>query len=225
MLNYRVCFLSLITLVIYPHPLFAKDIPVQVRLFAGMVAAEPSNANKTLKEQGLHKLQNTSQLGLEITYPLLKYLDVGARYTKILADSKENSSNPNSDYNSKVEQDTVLLIARVPFLKSDTLRLDAFAGIGGSNSTFKIKSAFQNGELTSKAESEWFGSPYAAGGVSAGIGYKYFYLVFESGYAINKVSSFQRSGNISNKLDTLDLSGSYFTIGLMFDGVPGSVGK
>lgn len=225
MLNYRICFLSLASFFIYPSAVFAKDIPVQVRLFAGMVAASPSNADETLELQGLDKLKNTSQLGLEITYPLYRYLDVGARYTKILADSEENPSNPVTDYNSKVDQDTVLLIARVPFIKSDLFRLDAFAGVGGSNTTFKMKTAFQNGELKSRAADGWFGSPYAAAGVSAGIGYKKFYFVFEGGYAMNKVSSFKRSGNISNSLDTLDLSGSYFTVGLMFDGVPGSVGN
>lgn len=224
-MNYRLYFLSLVSFLIYPSAVFAKDIPVQVRLFMGMVAAEPSNTNETLELQGLDKLKNTSQLGLEITYPLFKYLDVGARYTKILADSEENPKNPATDFNSKVDQDTILLIARVPFLKTDIFRMDAFAGVGGSNTSFRMKTAAQNGELSSKGPDGWFGSPYAAAGVSAGIGFKYFYLVFESGYAMNKVSNFKRSGNISNDLDTLDLSGSYFTLGLMFDGVPGSVGK
>lgn len=225
MLNYRIGLLSLASFFIHSSVVFAKDLPVQVRLFAGMVAATPSNANETLEAQGLKKLENTSQLGLEITYPLFKYLDVGARYTKTLADSEENPANASTDYNSKVDQDSVLLIARVPFLKSDIFRLDAFAGVGGSNTTFKIKTAAQSGELTSRASDGWFDSPYAAAGVSAAIGYKQFYLVFEGGYEMNKVSSFKRSGTISNGLDTLDLSGSYFTVGLMFDGVPGSVGK
>lgn len=224
-MKYCLYFFSFVSFLIYPSAVFAKDIPVQARLFLGMVAAEPTNTNETLEAQGLDKLKNTSQLGLEITYPLFKYLDVGARYTKILASSEENPANPSTEFNSMVDQDTILLIARVPFLKTDIFRMDAFVGVGGSNTTFRMKTAFQNGELSSKGPEGWFGSPYAAAGVSAGIGYKNFYLVFESGYAMNKVANFKRSGNISGALDTLDLSGSYFTLGLMFDGVPGSVGK
>ena len=223
MLNYRVYLLSFLSLFTYSSLSLARDLPIQARLFAGMTGVSPGNANDGLEALGLKKMENVSKLGLEITYPLLSYLDVGARYTKILGDTEENPANPSTDYSSKLDQDSVMLIARVPFMKSEIFRLDAFAGIGGTNTSFKITSASQNGELTSRGPDGWFGSPYAAAGVSAAIGYKQFYLVFEGGYESNKVSSFKRSGSVSNSIDTLDLSGSYFTVGLMFDGIPGSV--
>lgn len=223
MLNFRICLLAGLTLSLYSQISFARDIPVQARLTAGMITVSPTNANEGLDAQGLKKLDKITQLGLEITYPVARYLDVGARYTKRLGDTEENPADPNTDYSSKLDQDSIMLMARVPFLKSDVFRVDAFAGVGGSNTTLKIKSASQDGELTSRAADGWFDSPYAAAGISAAIGYKQFYLVFEGGYESNKVSSFKRSGSVNNSIDTLDLSGGYFTVGLMFDGIPGSV--
>jgi hypothetical protein len=223
MLNYGVGLLSLLTFLTFSNTANARDLPVQVRLSAGMTGVSPTNANEGLTTQGLKKLENVTQLGLEITYPIASYLDVGARYTKRLGDSEENPADPNTDYSAKLDQDSVMLIARAPFLKSDAFRMDAFVGIGGSNTSLKIKSAGQDGELTSKADEGWFDSPYAAAGISASVGYKMFYLVFEGGYESNKVSSFKRSGTVSSSIDTLDLSGSYFTISLMFDGIQGSV--
>lgn len=164
-----------------------------------------------------------SQFGLEITYPLMKYLDVGARYSKRLLESDEEPSSSSTDYSARVDQDSLLLVARVPFVKSDIFRLDAFVGMGGSNTNLKMKTASQDGELTRKASEGWFASPYAAVGTSAAIGYKQFYFILEGGIETNKVNGFDRSGSVSNGIDTLDLSGSYFGIGLMFDGIPGSV--
>ncbi|MNL88607.1 hypothetical protein D3C87_2184120 [compost metagenome] len=50
-------------------------------------------------------------------------------------------------------------------------------------------------------------------------------MVFEGGIESNKVKDLKSSGTVNSSIDTLDLSGSYFSLGLMFDGVPGSVGK
>lgn len=219
----RILLPSVLVFTLYSQVVSAREIPVQARLTAGMITANPTNTNDSLQTQGLKKLENVTQLGLEITYPVTDYLSVGARYTKRLADSEENPADANTDYSSKLDQDSVMLMARVPILKSNVFRMDAFAGIGGSNTTLKINSATQVGELTSKAADGWFDSPYAAAGVSAAVGYKQFYFVFEGGYESNKVSSFKRSGTVNSSIDELDLSGAYFTIGLMFDGIPGSV--
>ena len=56
-------------------------------------------------------------------------------------------------------------------------------------------------------------------GGSVAFGYQGFFLVFEGGLETNKVKSLTRTGTVSNNVDTIDLSGTYASIGLMFDGV------
>lgn len=223
MVKFRIVFVTLLFFVIHTKFAEAKDIPVQGRFFAGTTGVDPKNVNETIEAQGLKKMDGATQLGLEITYPLLKYLDLGVRYTKRLVNSDEQPSDPATDYSANVNQDSVLLVARVPFVKSEFVRMDAFAGVGGSNTTFRIKTASQDGDLTRQEVAGWFATPYAAYGGSIAIGFKQVYLVFEGGFETNKVESFARSGSVSSNIDTLDFTGSYFTVGLMFDGIPGSI--
>lgn len=204
------------------HTASAKEFPAQARLFVGVTSVDPTNVNETTEAQGLQKIDKSTQLGVEITYPLMSYLNVGIRYSKRIISLDENPSNEATDYYVKADQDALLLLARVPFAKSDTFRADVFAGVGGTNSTLKIKTASQDGELTSSAGEGWANSPYAAAGISAAVGFKQFFLVIEGGYEYNKVSSFKRSGTASSAIDAMDLSGGYVTIGLMFDGITAS---
>ncbi|MNT43520.1 hypothetical protein D3C72_1799970 [compost metagenome] len=125
----------------------------------------------------------------------------------------------------KLDQDAFMLIARVPFVKTDIYRIDAFAGVGGTNTKLNVKTSSQDGEFTKSVGESWYASPYAAAGASVSVGYKFFYVVFEGGIESNKVKDLKSSGTVNSSIDTLDLSGSYFSLGLMFDGVPGSVGK
>lgn len=206
-------------------PAFAAEIPVQARLFAGMTPVSPDSLNDNLVSQGMKKIEGVTQLGVEITYPVMKYLDVGARYAKKLADSEENPADPNTDYTAKLDQDAFLLIARVPIVRTDIYRIDGFAGVGGTNTKVTMKSAAQNGDYTKSVGESWYASPYAAAGVSLALGYKRFYFVFEGGIEHNKIDDLKRSGSVSASVDSLDLSGSYFTVGIMFDGIPGTVGK
>ncbi|MNL54974.1 hypothetical protein D3C87_1783510 [compost metagenome] len=118
-----------------------------------------------------------------------------------------------------------MFLARVPFYKTDIIKLDAFAGVGGSNTTMTVKTGSMDGEYTRKESGDWVATPIAAAGMSFAIGYKQFYFVVEGGIESNKVDSLKRSGTTSASIDTLDLSGSYFSVGLLFDGVPGTVGK
>lgn len=207
---------------LFTTPVFAAEFPVQARLFAGVNFVDPKNVNETTEPQGLQKIDKSNQIGVEITYPVASYLNIGIRYSKRIVSLDENPSNEATDYYVKVDQDALLLMARAPFAKTETFKADVFAGVGGTNSTLKIKTASQDGELTSSAGEGWAQSPYAAAGLSAAVGYKQFFFVMEAGYEYNKVSSFKRSGTVSSAIDTMDLSGGYFTIGFLLDGIPGT---
>jgi hypothetical protein len=198
---------------------WAGQFPAQARLFAGVLSAKPSEVNQEMALQGLKEFNSIPQYGVEITYPAAKYFDAGIRYQKRYLKNEEVNPTPNSGYNALLDQDTILLIARIPFLKTENVRLDVFGGVGGSNTTFKIKSATQDGELSRRESNDWLASLNTAVGGSVAIGAKNFYLVFEAGVESNKVDSFKRSGNINTNIQKVDLSGGYFTVGLMFDGI------
>lgn len=203
----------------------AKEIPVQGRLFIGMLGVDPKNTNETLQADGLKKFESINRMGIDITYPLYKYLDVGMRYTKRLGEVEEEPASSATDYKARIDQDSIMFLARVPFYQTDIIKLDAFAGVGGSNTTMTVKTGSMEGEYTRKESGDWVATPIAAAGMSFAIGYKQFYFVVEGGIESNKVDSLKRSGTTSAAIDTLDLSGSYFSVGLLFDGVPGTVGK
>lgn len=198
---------------------WASQFPAQARLFAGALSANPSELNQEMTSQGLKEFKSILQYGVEITYPVAKYLDAGIRYQKRYLKNEEVNPSPNSGYNALLDQDTILLIARVPFWKTETVRLDIFGAVGGSNTTLKIKSGTQDGELSRRESNDWLASFNTAVGGSVAVGFKSFYLVFEGGFESNKIDSFKRSGNINSNIQTVDLSGGYLTVGLMFDGI------
>lgn len=225
MLKSAFVFASFVAFLFTANSATAKEIPVQGRLFIGQLGIDPKNTNETLEAEGLKKFDSINRMGIDITYPLYKYLDVGMRYTKRLGEVEENPASSATDYKARIDQDSIMFLARVPFYQTDIIKLDAFAGVGGSNTTMTVKTGSIDGEYTRKESNDWVATPIAAAGASFAIGYKQFYLVIEGGIETNKVDSLKRSGTTSASIDTLDLSGSYFSVGLMFDGVPGTVGK
>jgi hypothetical protein len=217
-------FLSILVLssVSFAEP---KQLPVNGRLFIGSTNVSPSDLNTSLESQSMKTIDTITQYGVEIVYPAFQYLDVGVRYAKRTVNNEENPANAATDYTAKIDQDSFMFLARVPFYKSDIVRLDVFAGAGGSNTTYTIKSASEDGSLSKKANSGWFATPYAAAGASVAVGYKWIYFVMEGGVESNKSDSLDRSGTVSSSINNIDLSGGYLTIGILFTGVPGTIGK
>jgi hypothetical protein len=199
----------------------ANNVPVQGRVFIGSTVVDPVNVNAELNTQGLKEVDSMPQIGVEILYPVLKYVDVGLRYTKRNISRDELVSVSSTEFESQIDQDSALAVVRVPFFKTDIVRIDAFAGLGGTNTTYKIKTATQDGELSRKDSNAWFASPCSSYGGSVAIGYNKFYFVVEGGIESNEVKGFKSTGTI-NSLNTIDLSGAYFTVGLMFDGIAAS---
>lgn len=105
-------------------------------------------------------------------------------------------------------------IARMPLFKTDVVHFDIFAGAGANKTAVTLKSATQDGKLEKDV------SLTAAGGASLALGFKKFFVIFEGGYELNKLDSLSRSGTLNNNVGTIDLSGSYFFLGLMFEGIP-----
>ena len=197
----------------------AGEFPAQGRLFLGSSKANVSQVNTSLEADGMSTFATVGQYGVEITYPLKSYLNVGLRYHKTNQAVYENPESNLTNFEAQLIQDQILLMARAPLYKQSGLLVDIFAGVGGTNTTYKVRTATQSGELTKTAPNDWFASPAAAAGVSVGLGYNNIYGFIEAGYEYNKVSSFERSGTVDNNVQEIDFSGSYITIGIMFDGI------
>ena len=196
----------------------AADEKGQARLFIGSTKFDSTELNTELTAQGIKNMDMINQYGVEITFPTFNYLNLGLRYTKHNMLQDELTSNSTTNFEAQIDQDAMMGIARIPFYKNDVVHVDAFAGVGGSNTSYKIKTATQDGELEKK--NSLFATPYYAVGTSVAVGYKQYFFIIEVGYESNKVDGFTKSGNINNNISAIDMSGSYLTIGFMFDGIP-----
>ncbi|MDD4973488.1 MAG: hypothetical protein PHY93_04015 [Bacteriovorax sp.] len=200
----------------------AKDLFLQGRLFlANTNVNKLDNLNNAITNEGLKKIDKTTNFGVEITFPTFRFFEPGMRYTRRTFSADENPSNSLTNYEAQGTQDSIQFLARFPFIRSSFFRFDIFGGVGGNNTTLKISTAASNGELSRSATGDWFATPYYAAGSSIGFGFKSILLYAEGGYEANKVNKLQKTGTISSNISSLDLSGSYFMIGIMFDGIKG----
>lgn len=202
----------------------AAEFPAQGRLFLGSSNPQISQLNASLQADGMSKFQSVGRYGLEITYPAKSFLYLGMRYHRTDQMAYENPESSITDYEARLTQDEILLLARVPLYKQGFLLVDIFVGVGGTNTSYKVRTATQNGELTKTAPSDWLASPAAAAGVSVGMGYNNIYGFIEAGYEYNKVSSLKRTGTVDNNVQEIDLSAAYITLGILFDGIKATSG-
>lgn len=197
----------------------SAEFPAQARLFIGSTSADPDNLNQEMTAQGLRKFSSIGKYGVEITYPVMKSLNVGINYSRRYLSQDETDSNTTTNYEGVINQDAVLLLARAQLYKTSFMLADVFAGVGGTNTTFSMRSASQDGELTRRESGDWFASPVTAFGASVAFGFNNVYFFVEGGVESNKVDSFKRSGTINNNIQTINLSGNYVTVGILFDGI------
>lgn len=192
----------------------AKSDMGQGRLFLGSTQADPKELNTELTAQGIKNVELNNKFGIEITFPTFEYLNLGLRYTYNLISNDETTADPNTDYLAKATQNSFLGVARVPFYKNDYVHLDVFAGVGVNNMSYSIKTASQDGKLEQST------IPTYAAGASASFGFKKYFVFFEGGFESNVANDLKTSGTINANVTKIDLTGSYFVIGLMFDGIP-----
>jgi hypothetical protein len=197
---------------------FAKDLPVQARAFIGANTADPENLNTELTAGGLKKLEAVGQIGAEVVFPVFKLLSVGIRYSKRANTVEEISNGGATDYKAVLDQQAALAVLRVPLFKTSLMTADIFAGYGGTNTTLELKTATQDGKFEKKTGDDWFANTMSSYGASIGVGFKRVYLIIEGGVENNKVDNFKRTGTLNTNVNEIDLSGSFVTIGIMFDG-------
>lgn len=186
----------------------------QGRLYLGGTTVNPTDLNSQLTAQSIKEVKLVNQYGVEITFPTFDVLQAGLRYSKHMVSLDEQPSSGATDYKVDLDQDVILGIVRWPFFKNDNVYLDVFGGLGASKATYKIKSASAEGGL------EQGTAPNYLAGASIAVGFKKFYFVVESGFEGNKLDHLDQSGNLNSTMTSIDMSGPYVLIGLMFDGIP-----
>ncbi|MCC7403840.1 MAG: hypothetical protein IT288_05515 [Bdellovibrionales bacterium] len=194
---------------------YAADVPVRARVFLGASNGNLSNVNTELKALGLDELDTIPIGGAEITYTVLPIFEVGLNYVK--KQNVRKTAGVGVEYQSEFDQSVFLAVARFQIVKSSVFRLDVFAGAGGSNTTLKINSATQSGELSKRDDKEFVAAFASRYGASIAAGYKGFYLFVEGGYESNKVDSLTRTGTLSSNISSIDMSGPYGFLGLLID--------
>jgi len=217
-------FVKIIFSLIFLYALFlfspaqASERYGQARLFLGSTVVSPGELNASLDAQGMKSVNLNNQFGLEINFPLGDNFHYGLRYSRRIVSQDEANSNPSTDYKTDMTQDVAAGVLRFSFLKTEHLLFDAVVGVGGSNTDTKIKTASQDGELQKSGQP--FGTLYSMAGLSFGVGKGKYFFVMEAGYEQQKVDGFNRTGTIDSSIQSMNLSGEYFTIGFIFDGIP-----
>jgi hypothetical protein len=213
----KIIYTVLVVLII--QSTWAKDIPVQGRVFISTTNTNKLNdLNTAMTNEGLKKIDKLTSFGVEIIFSKFIIFEPGIRYTRRTFITDENPSNSLTNYEASLTQDSYLLLARIPFVKSSFFSFDIFGGVGGNNTKIKIKTATSDGELN-RTVKDWLATPYYTAGSSIGLGFKSILLYAEGGYETNKVNKLQKSGTVASSFSSLDLSGSYIMLGIIFDGV------
>jgi hypothetical protein len=195
---------------------FAESSIAKARFFGISSTINPTELNDELALQNIKDFKSLTKYGVDLTYQLNNRLDIGLRYERAGQRSFEIVPTVGQNYQATLIQEAIYGVARTTYLKTDIFRGDAFLGAGAANTNFKLQSATQDGRLMSSG----YTSFAAKAGASIGIGLIEVFLFFEGGYDYNKVESgLEREGVIGDKLGTFDLSGSYFAVGLLFDGI------
>ena len=102
----------------------------QARLFLGSTQIKPTALNTELSAQGIKNADLNNQAGVEITFPVVDNVNLGLRYSKRLI--SQDDSAPATDYRAELNQDVAAFVARYAFLKTEVVRLDIVAGVGGA---------------------------------------------------------------------------------------------
>ncbi len=201
-------------LIYFSFDSFAESKMGKARLFLGSTQTKPEELNTDLTAQSLKEATLNNSFGVEITFPFSDRFNAGLRYAKRVISQDEVNGSSVTDYRVAIDQDIMAAIGRYLFYKGDIFNVDAVLGVGIGNSKYEIKSATQDGSMTKQ------GSSYSMGGIGVSIGSGKYHFLMEAGYDSQKLSDFKETGTLNGNISSIDLSGPYFTIGFLFDGIP-----
>lgn len=184
-----------------------------LRLLGGASAIKPKDVNESFEAQHLQKVSASLLLGGELGYTLGGF-GAGIRYINNQVSRTEEPAIPYTTYSGAISQDLFLAMVHIPIVRKEYFHLGLAGGYGGASTRLKVKSSTQRGEINSKL----FDSGVSMGGAVIAVGYKFFFVEIEGGFMGNKATRFTKSGTISSEIETVDMSGTYATLNLVFYG-------
>ncbi len=197
---------------------FAEAPFVKLRVFSASTNVNPTDLNDEMALNNIKDFKSVTKFGLDLTAELNRFMDVGLRYERTGQRSLEIVPTAGQNFQATLIQESLLGVARTTFLKTDVFRGDAFVGAGAASTKFALASATQDGRLSSNG----YNSIVGKAGASIGIGLLEVFLFLEGGYDYNVVNGdLEREENMNNHISKLDLSGTYISGGLLFEGVTG----
>lgn len=189
----------------------------EVRLFVTQnnFSSEPKVLNADMAPSGIPALKSYQGVGFEFSTPLTSFIKVGirggGRWKQAFPPGY--AAGPTVPFLA-VQQGYGGLLARVVFLQTSILRLDAFGEAGLTRTHLDTKTTSGTGTYSAEYQ------PYSRAGASVGLGFGKFFLFAEGGIEQNKVNNFARTGVTDSAISSVDFSGPYAAFGIIFNGVP-----
>lgn len=202
---------------------WAASFPARARLIVSTTQVKVPELNELLSSRGFDSVSLLPSVGVEITRPLGSRFEAGFRYQfRLLTRGVEGLDFGGGSPFAAFRQDTIQAIARLSVVRRKVFRADLVAGVGGNNSRFEIKNTAQDGELNRTALGDFVSTPMGSVGASFGFGAGKFYLMSEVGYERNRIPDLVKSGALTTSINTIDISGPYVMLSILFDGISAS---
>ena len=208
---------ALVFLSVAAHAVDITVKPTQLRFLIGNQTTSPDQVNNVLRPAGLNTLSGISTYGIEATYEIIPRVNVGVRGEGKWQKVKETGApvNAQNPFYSSLQQSAALGIARVDLVSTPIVKVDVFGGAGTAATSMDIRTAAGDGNY-----SHAMGSVITQAGASVGMGWSNIYFLIEVGQEWNKIGDLGKTGVTASGLDTIDLSGTYLAVGLIFNGLP-----
>lgn len=188
----------------------------ELRLFhtTNNLTTAPTALNNLTAPDNVPALDTLQSLGIEIDgqYKWIKF-GVKFGYTNSSA-QPPNAPFPAPAYLS-VSQLTAGVLTRIPIITQPAFLLDAFAELGAADTTFNAQTV-SSGKATIEKDKNF----YQRAGASVGVGTSAIKLYAEVGQEWNNLKDLSSSGTLVTNIPSVDLSGTYYAIGLIISDVP-----
>lgn len=212
-----IVFLFLIISIIYVQPAQAVDVDFkwsEIRFFISNNNFSDDNTalNSLTTADNVEKLKSLAGFGLEVDARLKPWLKVGTRIKGIFNAVK--APEPAQAY-TQLSQYTAGLLARIPIVDNSSVLFDVFTEVGLANTTLEVKTTSSGtGEFSKE------GGVFGRAGASVGFGWESGKIFVEGGQEWNKLDGLSFKGNLVNNVSSVDLSGTYVSVGVIISGIP-----
>lgn len=193
-----------------------NEVINQLYFFYNQQAINPSDANAVLKSGGFDDLTKLATYGIQASRDVTPKFNIGLR--GLIGTSRteiENTATSSaSNYTAYIIRTGLSVILSSPLVKTEKFKAEVLTGFGSGGVSLDLRNGTQDGKYESSSV-----GPTALVGAAVAFGHKYVFLRIEGGYEYVNATSLNKSGTLTSNLEKIDLSGGYFNVGLLIDGL------